>query len=631
MFLQQLVNGLTLGSLYAVLAIGLTLVFGVLNIINMAHGGIFMIGAFVGLFMVTVFDVNIFVALIVAMAVGAILGYLLEFVALRPLRKKKVSHLAPLISTIGVSIFLESLALLLWGPQTRSFPPDYIGGLIDFGAFKISMVQIIGLGVSIVLMLILNIVIKKTKIGKAIRAVSMSTETAALLGINPTMIISVTVMIASALGAAAGVLVGLSFNAIEPTMGVIIGFKGLAVLILGGLGNITGAMVGGFILGVAEIFSVAYGASTFRDAVAFGFIILLLFWRPQGLFGSKDKGGRHVMDLLNPYYLQIVMFFIINAIMGISIYFTLASGQLSLGAAGFMSVGAYVGAILSLKADLPIVLGIIIGGLVASLVAVIIGLPTTRLRGLYLAIATLGFGEVVRVIFLNLDITNGALGLSGIPSIPQELTNLAYELDIDGLMGIDAVAWGNLMAIIILLAILVLIIAFCVRINNSRVGRAFAAIKADDHAAELMGINVVYYKMMAFIIGAFIAGIGGGLYAHITNFINPTDFSYHKVVQILLFPVFGGSNVVWGSVLGSFILTLLPEVLRFLSDYRDIIYGALLVILMAVRPDGILTESMVDKISRKLGFKKAPYIPESQVLTERFEAYKRKQQEEKQG
>ena len=332
------------------------------------------------------------------------------------------------------------------------------------------------------------------------------------------------------------------------------------------------------------------------------------------------------MDIFNPYYLQIVMFFIINAILGISIYFTLASGQLSLGAAGFMSVGAYVGALLSLKADLPIVVGILVGGFVAALVAVVIGLPTTRLKGLYLAIATLGFGEVVRVIFLNLDVTNGALGLSGIPSIPQELTNFAYEIDIDGLMGIDAVAWGNIMAIIILLIVLIFIIAFCVRINNSRVGRAFAAIKADDHAAELMGINVVYYKMMAFIIGAFIAGIGGGLYAHITNFINPTDFSYHKVVQILLFPVFGGSNVVWGSVLGSFILTLL----RFLSDYRDIIYGALLVILMAVRPDGILTESMVDKISRKLGLKKAPYIPETQVLTERFEAYKRKQQD-KQG
>ncbi len=292
MFLQQLVNGLTLGSLYAVLAIGLTLVFGVLNIINMAHGGIFMIGAFVGLFMVTVLDVNIFVAILGAMIVGAILGYLLEFVALRPLRRQKVSHLAPLISTIGVSIFFESVALLVWGPQTRSFPPDFIGGLIDFGAFKISMVQIIGLGVSVGLMLILNVLIKKTKIGKAIRAVSLNTETAALLGINPTLVISVTVMLASALGAAAGVLVGLSFDAVEPLMGVIIGFKGLAVLILGGLGNITGAMVGGLILGIAEVFSVAYGASSYRDAVAFGLIILLLFWRPQGLFGSKDKGGR---------------------------------------------------------------------------------------------------------------------------------------------------------------------------------------------------------------------------------------------------------------------------------------------------------------------------------------------------
>ena len=292
MFLQQLVNGLTLGSLYAVLAIGLTLVFGVLNIINMAHGGIFMIGAFVGLFMVTVFEANIFVAILVAMLVGAILGYLLEFVALRPLRKKNVSHLAPLISTIGVSIFIESVALLVWGPQTRSFPTDFIGGLIDFGIFKISMVQLIGLGVSVLLMLILNVLIKNTKIGKAIRAVSLSTETASLLGINPTLVISVTVMLASALGSAAGVLVGLSFDAVEPMMGVVIGFKGLAVLILGGLGNITGAMVGGFILGVSEVFSVAYGASSYRDAVAFGLIILLLFWRPQGLFGSKDKGGR---------------------------------------------------------------------------------------------------------------------------------------------------------------------------------------------------------------------------------------------------------------------------------------------------------------------------------------------------
>lgn len=292
MFLQQLINGLTLGSAYAVIAIGLTLIFGVLNIINMAHGGIFMFGAFVGLMLVTVYQTNLLVALLGAMVSGAIMGYLLELVALRPLRRKKVSHLAPLISTIGVSIFIESLALLFWGPQTRAFPNSFSGSLIDLNLFKISFIQIISLGTAVLLMVILNILIKKTKIGKAIRATSLNIETAALLGIDTTRIISLTLMLASALGAAAGVLVGLSFDAIEPMMGVVIGFKGLAVLILGGLGNVQGAMAGGFILGIAEVFSVAYGSSSYRDAVAFGLIIVLLFWRPQGLFSSGSKGGR---------------------------------------------------------------------------------------------------------------------------------------------------------------------------------------------------------------------------------------------------------------------------------------------------------------------------------------------------
>lgn len=335
------------------------------------------------------------------------------------------------------------------------------------------------------------------------------------------------------------------------------------------------------------------------------------------------------MDIFNPYYLQVVMFFIINAILGISLYFTLSSGQLSLGAAGFMGIGAYVAALLSLKGDVPILIAVIIGGLVAAVAAIIIGLPTTRLKGLYLAITTLGFGEVVRVIILNMDITNGALGLSGIPSIPQQLTAFLYEVDFDGIGSLDVQAAANVLTILILLIVLILIVVFCIRINDSRIGRAFAAIKADDHAAELMGINVVYYKMLSFVLGAFMAGIGGGLYAHITNFINPTDFGYHKVVQILLYPVFGGSDVVWGSILGSLVLTLLPEVLRFLSDYRDIIYGVLLVLLMAFRPNGILTEALTAKIARKLGFHKTIKIPETQVLTERFEAYKRAQTEKK--
>lgn len=292
MLFQQLINGLTLGSVYAVIALGYTLIFGVLNIVNMAHGEIFMFGAFIGLMMITMLHTNLLVAILAAMICGAMLGYLLERVALRPLRQKKVSHLAPLISTIGVSIFLESLALLIWGPQSRTFPSGFGDSIIDLNFFKISMIQIVTLGTAIVLMLILNYFIRKSKVGKAIRATSENAETAALLGINTSRVITLTIMLASALGAAAGVLVGISYNAIDPFMGITMGFKGLAVLILGGLGNITGAMVGGFILGIAEVLSVAYGASTYRDAVAFGLIMVLLFWRPQGLFGSKDKGGR---------------------------------------------------------------------------------------------------------------------------------------------------------------------------------------------------------------------------------------------------------------------------------------------------------------------------------------------------
>lgn len=293
LFWQQMVNGITLGSTYSLIALGYTLIFGVLNIVNMAHGEIFMFGAFIGLMIALHAQVGLVGALIAAMAAGAVLGYLMEVLALRPLRRRKVSELAPLISTIGVSIFLESLALRLFGAEAQSFPSVSSTQVFDVAGLKISMVQIIILAISCGLMVTLRFWLDKTQLGKSIRATSENIETANLLGIDTKKIIILTVMLASALGGGAGVLVGLAFNAIEPTMGVTMGFKGLAVLILGGLGNITGAMVGGLLLGVAEVFSVAYGASSYRDAVAFGMIILLLFLRPEGLFGSKEQqGGR---------------------------------------------------------------------------------------------------------------------------------------------------------------------------------------------------------------------------------------------------------------------------------------------------------------------------------------------------
>ncbi|WJQ83277.1 branched-chain amino acid ABC transporter permease [Brevibacillus brevis] len=287
MFWQQLVNGLTVGSTYSLIALGYTLIFGVLGIINMAHGQIFIFGSLVGLVLMTSLNMPLGVALIVAIVISAILGLVLEYIALRPLRKKNVPHLASLISTIGFAILMEEAMHKFFGADSRSFPQSFGDTTFDLGLIQIRSVDLVILGISVLLMFVLHFWIQKTKMGKAIRATAENTDTANILGINTNMVIVVTVMLASALGGIAGILIGMAYSALIPTMGMTLGFKGLAVLILGGVGSIPGAMVCGVLLGIIEVFTVAYGDSSYRDAVAFGLIILILLLKPEGLFGRK--------------------------------------------------------------------------------------------------------------------------------------------------------------------------------------------------------------------------------------------------------------------------------------------------------------------------------------------------------
>ncbi|MED1782975.1 MULTISPECIES: branched-chain amino acid ABC transporter permease [Brevibacillus] len=287
MFWQQLVNGLTVGSTYSLIALGYTLIFGVLGIINMAHGQIFIFGSLVGLVLMTSLNMPLGVALIVAIVISAILGLVLEYTALRPLRKKNVPHLASLISTIGFAILMEEAMHKFFGADSRAFPQSFGDTTFDLGLVQIRSVDLVILGISVLLMFVLHFWIQKTKMGKAIRATAENTDTANILGINTNMVIVVTVMLASALGGVAGILIGMAYSALIPTMGMTLGFKGLAVLILGGVGSIPGAMVCGVLLGIIEVFTVAYGDSSYRDAVAFGLIILILLLKPEGLFGRK--------------------------------------------------------------------------------------------------------------------------------------------------------------------------------------------------------------------------------------------------------------------------------------------------------------------------------------------------------
>ena len=286
MFFEQLINGITLGSIYAIVALGYTLVFGVLDIINMAHGEIFMFGAFIGMILISRFQVPIIVAFLGAILATAAMGYLLERLALRPIRRRGASHLASLISTIGISIMLENLAHHLFGAGNKPFPTSFGDIQFSLGSTTIYMVQIIILVISLVLMGGLSTWLQKAKTGKALRATAENLETASILGINTRKIITSTVMVASTMGGIAGVLVGMAFNYINNQMGLPMGLKGLAIIIMGGMGNVNGAMAGGLILGLSETFIVAYGNSGYRDAIAFIAIIVILLIKPQGLFGQ---------------------------------------------------------------------------------------------------------------------------------------------------------------------------------------------------------------------------------------------------------------------------------------------------------------------------------------------------------
>ena len=289
-FIQQMINGLSLGAIYALIALGYTMVYGIIKLINFAHGDIMMVGAFVGYFSLTIFGTNIIVAMAFSMLVCAVLGVLIEKIAYRPLRNS--TRIAALITAIGVSLFLEYATIFILGPAQKVFPE---------AAFKIKAYNIAGLSIlnkdvfviisAVVLMLILQYIIKWTKTGKAMRAVSLDMEAAVLMGISVDKTISITFAIGSALAAAAGVMYGVYYSTVNPLMGIIPGLKAFVAAVLGGIGIIPGAMAGGFIMGLLETMVSGYGNSLYRDAVAFGVLILILLIKPTGLFG-KDSGEK---------------------------------------------------------------------------------------------------------------------------------------------------------------------------------------------------------------------------------------------------------------------------------------------------------------------------------------------------
>ncbi|HDR14523.1 MAG TPA: branched-chain amino acid ABC transporter permease [Desulfobacteraceae bacterium] len=298
MFLQQLINGLTIGGIYAMIAVGYTMVYGVIQLINFAHGEIYMLGAFFAVSFIAFLHLPFFVAFLLSMACCAICGVLLDVIAYRPLRNSP--RLAALITAIGMSIFLQNLAMIIWGSRPKPFPhgslPEYFEKTaVSFWGVNLSWFHLFIFGITICMMIGLNLIIRKTRWGKAMRAVAQNKTMAALAGINVNRVISYTFALAGAMGGAAGIMVSAYYNSLYPTMGYLAGVKAFAAAVLGGIGSVPGAMLGGVVLGIAEALGAGYLSSLYRDGISYAVMIIVIVLIPAGLFGKVLKETKKSM------------------------------------------------------------------------------------------------------------------------------------------------------------------------------------------------------------------------------------------------------------------------------------------------------------------------------------------------
>ena len=599
---DQTINGLVIGNIYALTAVGLALIFGVGNLINFAHGSVYMIGAYVGWVCVTQWHSSLPVAFIVVICICGLLGLLIERLGLRSLQNS--ARIAPLLATIGISFMLDQTTQIVFSPNPQSFPsplPEtryWIGG-VSIGATDL-LIAATGLSIAALLFFLL----RYTKLGWALRATAQDREAAQQMGVDVNAVNRSAFVLASILGGIAGMLVGIYFQTVYPTMSFQAGLKGFAANLLGGLGNIPGAVLGGLLLGLIESYGVAIFGATYRNLFAFVILIAILVIRPAGLFTKKRQlppepltgtfipnskrvrippwlvaVGIVLAALLpvlvpNPYILQVLTNAWLLGMVALSVTLvTGTAGQTSLGQAGFLAIGAYTSALLTLRLNWPFELALPAAGIVTAILGTLLVLPAFRLRAHYVAIATIGIGEIVSQVILNWNgLTNGAMGLSNIPA------PTFFGLQI---VQPQAVYWYSL-------GLLLVAVLIQWQLVRSPLGRTWRALREDDVAAQAYGINLSRYKALAFGVSALIAGLSGAFTAHMYTYISYDTFTSTTSILALTMAILGGMGNIAGAVVGAVALTALPEVFRGLVDYRYLVYGLVLVLLVRFRPQGLL-------------------------------------------
>lgn len=651
---QLVVNAIMLGSIYALCAVAFTLVYGVVQLVNFAFGELFMLGAF---FCVSLMlpEVRLFgqpvpmpglpflVALPVAIACVALIGAAVERIAYRPLRT--APRLAPLIAAIAVSVLLQSLAQSVWGAEELRFPLfalRQMPPIVLFDTVYVGVMQLFVLAAAIASMVGLTLFVRHTRLGRAMRATAEDLQAAELVGIPTNRVIAMAFLIGTAFAALAGILYAQAYSFAHPTMGFMPGLKALTAAVLGGIGSIPGAAIGGMLLAFVETFAAGYlpNGAAYRDAIGFAVLILVLVIRPQGILGRRelneapagslvgerqDRPGRWpALDRLlrrsgegslalgvalacialalafiitNDYWLRILIFVVTYGLLASGLNIVVGfTGLLDLGFVAFWAVGAYFTSILFvlvLRQGFGVAFGdiwwlfyvnLLAGGAFAALIAVLIGAPTLRLRGDYLAIMTLGFHEIIRITATNwVDLTRGPMGIRGIP-VPSIPGKPFFEPKYLYLLGVC-------IAIVVVFAL--------GRLVRSHVGRAWVAIRENELAAEAMGIDTAHFKLLAYATGGFVGGTVGVFFAHSQQYISPLSFSLFENILILMLIVMGGLGTLVGPFIGALFWIVFLQVAQgvpFIQAHPELRYallGVALLVMMIFRPQGLAARARV--------------------------------------
>ncbi len=666
-FGQLLANGLVLGAIYALTAVAFTLVYGVVRLVNFAFGELFMLGAFLTAslmlpevrllgYSVPMPALPLPIAALGAVAITAAIGVVVDRVAYRPLRN--APRLAPLITSIAVSVVLQSVAQTIWGAEELRFPEFALATMppvVLFDSIYLSVMDLVVMATAVVAMIGLSLFVARSKLGRAMRASAEDQTAAFLVGVPVHRVVAAAFAIGSGFAALSGLLYAQTYGFAHATMGFLPGLKALTAAVLGGIGSIPGAALGGVVLGLVEALGAGYmpNGSAYKDAISFVLLVLLLYVRPQGLLGRPElntagsgsllggagahgpawlRGAFERIDVVlgktgngdwrlaaaialaavavgalvpSDYWLRILTTVVVYGMLagGLNVIVGFA-GLLDLGFVAFWAVGSYLTSILFvlvLKQGLGIApdavwwllyLNLPLAGLLAAGFAVVLGTPTLRLRGDYLAIMTLGFGEIVRIVAINwIDLTRGPMGIRGIPA--------------PTLFGLSL---GSPRAQFFFALALAAVVLFAIsRLVRSYVGRAWVAIREDEEAAEAMGVPTARYKLYAYATSGFVGGFVGVFYAHYQQYISPLNFSLFENIILLMLIVLGGLGTFVGPFVGAVIWIVFLQVaidipfVQAFPETRFALLGIVLVALMLFRPQGLAASARVDLTMPRLG------------------------------